>query len=95
MGDLERKCAEDYYIPEMDVTLEKGTQLVVSVTGIHRDPDIYPEPEKFDPERFSPEEMTKREACAFLPFGEGPRNCIGLWGIVLITQQRDFWELYK
>lgn len=43
---------------------------------MHRDPEIWPEPEKFDPERFSPEKKSERHSYAFLPFGHGQRNCI-------------------
>ena len=43
----------------------------------HRNPKLWPEPERFDPERFSPEAVAQRHRFAYLPFGGGPRICIG------------------
>jgi cytochrome P450 family 6 len=59
------------------VTVEKGVQIVVPILGLHLDSKYYPDPESFDPERFSEEEKKKRPHFSYLPFGEGPRICIG------------------
>nr|CAH7754536.1 unnamed protein product [Callosobruchus chinensis] len=61
-----------------DFTLEAGTNVVFTIQPIHMDPEYYPEPEKFNPENFSEESKAKRPPFTFMPFGEGPRMCIGL-----------------
>ncbi|XP_069672099.1 probable cytochrome P450 6a14 [Periplaneta americana] len=75
---LNRECTKTYHIPGTDVVLNKGDPTVIPVLGLHHDPKYYPNPERFDPERFSEEEKAKRHHYVYLPFGEGPRICIGL-----------------
>lgn len=75
---LNRLCTKDLSIPETNITIKKGTRAAVSVLGIHKDPEFYPDPEKFDPERFTDEEKAKRHSCAYIPFGDGPRICPGM-----------------
>ncbi|VEN50092.1 unnamed protein product [Callosobruchus maculatus] len=75
---LPRICTRRYQIPDTQVVLEPGDRIVVPVIGIHMDPEYYPEPEKFDPERFSEEAKSQRHPVAYIPFGEGPRLCIGM-----------------
>ncbi|CAH2049415.1 unnamed protein product, partial [Iphiclides podalirius] len=74
---LQRNAQVDYKIPDINLTIKKGQTVTVSAFGIHRDEKYYPNPQKFDPERFSPENIKDRHPCAYLPFGIGPRNCIG------------------
>ena len=74
---LLRICTNPYRLPGTDVDLEKGIQIFIPVMGLHYDPKYYPQPERFDPERFSDKEKKNRPQYSYLPFGEGPRICIG------------------
>ncbi|KAM3958514.1 cytochrome P450 6k1-like [Aphomia sociella] len=76
MGWLDRIAMSDYQIDEK-LTITAGTPVYVNAVGMHYDPKYYPEPEKFDPDRFLPENSNSIEAFTFMPFGEGPRICIG------------------
>ncbi len=57
--------------------LERGAVALVVPWVLHRRPDLWPDPERFDPERFLPEAEARRPRLAWLPFGAGPRTCIG------------------
>lgn len=76
--NLFRVSTAAYTIPDTNITLPTGMVVSIPTYAMHRDPSIYPEPEKFDPDRFSPENVKNRHPCSFLAFGDGPRNCIGL-----------------
>ena len=73
----ERKSSKPYKIPGSDYILPTGTLVAIPVYSIHHDERYWPEPEKFDPLRFTKEENTKRNPMTYMPFGSGPRNCIG------------------
>lgn len=75
---LLRKASNDYKIPDSHLTIKKGTLVIIPTHSIHMDPEYYEEPERFDPDRFSDDNKEKRHPMTFLPFGDGPRNCIGL-----------------
>lgn len=65
-------------------SIPKGTSVAIPVFGLHRDSNIFPDPEKFDPERFSEENIKTRHSYVYLPFGEGPRICIGKYIFIYI-----------
>lgn len=71
---MTRETLNDYTIPGTKHAIEKGTLCFTPVYAIHHDPEYYPEPERFRPER----SKLFPSALKWLPFGEGPRNCIGL-----------------
>lgn len=77
MSNLIRQANEDYKVPNTSFVIEKGMGISIPVHSIHHDPEIYPDPERFDPSRFEPEAIKARHPYAYLPFGDGPRNCIG------------------
>ncbi len=54
-----------------------GSLVYISPYLIHRHPKFWDNPEAFDPARFTPENDARRHPCAYLPFGAGPRKCLG------------------
>lgn len=67
-------------MPGSNVTIEKGTAILIPSFSLHRDEEFYPNPSKFDPSRFYSENKKGKTLIdlPFLPFGDGPRNCIGM-----------------
>jgi cytochrome P450 len=73
-GFSRRALADDelggYHVP-------KGSLVFLIPFVVHRRPVLWPDPERFDPERFAPDQESARPKFAYLPFGGGPRGCIG------------------
>lgn len=61
-----------------DVRIPSGAVVVSYFYGTHHHPDIWSEPEKFDPGRFHPDKVGEHEPFSYMPFGGGPRLCIGM-----------------
>nr|AIL94158.1 cytochrome P450 CYP3026A4 [Tigriopus japonicus] len=78
LGLIGRACTKNYNIPDTNIVLMKGNEVHINAMAIHHNPDIYPNPEEYDPERFTKEAKANRHPYAFLGFGQGPRNCIGM-----------------
>lgn len=77
---LNRICNKDYKILGSNCTIEKGTSVVIPSISLQRDPKYYPNPMQFDPSRFLAENTANKSFVdmPYMPFGDGPRNCIGL-----------------
>jgi cytochrome P450 len=57
--------------------IPKGSLVTIIPWLIHRHRTLWDNPDRFDPERFTPEAIARRDRLAYLPFGFGPRICIG------------------
>lgn len=58
-------------------TAPAGATVVIATYKLHRRPEIYPNPDKFNPDNFLPEKSANRHYYAFVPFSAGPRSCVG------------------
>jgi len=72
---LDRRCNKDYEVPGHDLVIERGTPVYICLTGLQFDPKYYEEPDEYKPERFSSDQSI--HSFTWMPFGEGPRICIG------------------
>ena len=72
-----RKCEKACKI-NSDLTIPAGVEVTVPVYALHHDSEAWPDAEVYDPERFRGPVKEARHPYQFLPFGAGPRNCIGM-----------------
>lgn len=66
-----------FRVPGTDLVLKPGDLINFSIWSLHHDPEYWPDPEEFRPERFLPENRDQIKSFTHMPFGMGPRNCLG------------------
>lgn len=81
-----RVAQQEYKVGKTGITMFPGQQVDLPVYAIHHDKKYYPNPFKFDPERFMPHNRENLVPYTYLPFGGGPRNCIGMRFSLLETK---------
>lgn len=76
---FERFCVKEFTfdLDGKSITIPKDHSVLIPNFSWHRDPNNFPDPEKFDPDRFNEENIVNQNLNAYAPFGLGPRNCIG------------------
>ena len=93
---LGRRAAEDTELG--GYRLPRETTVLISPYVLHRTARFFPDPDRFDPGRWTPEADASRPPHAYLPFGGGPRNCIGesfAWmeGVLVLAALARDWKL--
>lgn len=92
---LDRSCNKPTVLVNTDgnkIQLNKGDGVWFPVYSIHRDSNYYSDPSTFNPERFSDENKDTIKPFTYLPFGIGPRNCIGS-RFALLEAKAVFFEI--
>ncbi|XP_077510044.1 cytochrome P450 3A41-like isoform X1 [Amblyomma americanum] len=82
---LSRICSQSTTVAGVRFT--PGMRVEIPAHAMHYDPEFFPDPESFKPERFLPENKDSINTYTYLPFGVGPRSCIGMrLGMVQVKQ---------
>ncbi|XP_055312460.1 probable cytochrome P450 6d5 [Sitodiplosis mosellana] len=76
--NIARHCVQDFRIPGTNQVIEKGTDLIIPVYGLHMDEQFYEDAKTFNPNRFNSDVGMNHVNRPFYPFGGGPRKCIGM-----------------
>lgn len=75
---LERETIKDYVLGDTGIMIPKGCVVAVPLYAMHHDPEYFPDPHTFRPERFIGDNLANIRPYTYLPFGAGPRNCVGM-----------------
>ncbi|CAG2120493.1 unnamed protein product, partial [Medioppia subpectinata] len=75
LASIQRECICDYKLGNTGITIPAGTNVEFQPYVIHRDPELFADPDQFKPERFL---KPTHHPYAYLPFGGGPRLCVGM-----------------
>ncbi|CAN7981305.1 unnamed protein product [Ixodes pacificus] len=75
---LDRTTPSEYVLGDTGIKVSKDCVIAVPVYAMHHDPEYFPDPSTFDPSRFVDENIDKIRPYTYLPFGAGPRNCVGM-----------------
>ncbi|KAL6260840.1 hypothetical protein P5V15_008365 [Pogonomyrmex californicus] len=78
---IKKRCTEEFELRGSDglvYRIKPGMEVLLPIQGLHEDPQYWENPEVYDPERFNPERKKNIERFVYLPFGEGPRICVGM-----------------
>lgn len=93
---ITRQCVKNYQFPESNITIDRKITINVPVDAIHKDEEYYKDANVFNPDRFLDDEAALRHCYTYLPFGAGPRKCIGklvfFFGLCLYN---FIWKLYN
>ena len=89
---IARRCTEEtefggYRIP-------RDAYIAITLCALHRHPDYWPDPERFDPDRFDANRTETRHSYCYLPFAAGPRTCIGA-GMAMLEVQLVLAQLLQ
>ncbi|CAG2114836.1 unnamed protein product, partial [Medioppia subpectinata] len=78
VAGVSRIANEEYTIGDTGITIPKGMLVNFNIEALHKNPEYYPNPDRWDPERFMPENRDQLVPYTYMPFGMGPRNCVGM-----------------
>ncbi|XP_046966798.1 cytochrome P450 6B7-like [Vanessa cardui] len=76
-GYLMRKCSQKYTFEDLNLTIDKGVGITIPIKSMQNDSKYFDNPSEFRPERFDPNNFNDNNKYIYLPFGGGPRACIG------------------